>query len=141
VKPTIPGLIEKLPLLVVDEQPAILSWNGPVEAAAGMVATSWLDAGAPTGTDTPFKVSWSYVDSGLKLVPLIVTCVPPGPLVGVKDVMVGGPATVKLLTLEAPGPPSTVSWIAPLVAQGGTMATSCVVLALVAGIEPPLIKT
>src|SRR5439155_1105092 len=57
----------------------------------------------------------------LKLVPLIVTLVPTGPLVGVKLVMVGGLMTVKLLPLLAV-PPAVVTLIGPLVAADGTVA-------------------
>src|SRR5439155_23354990 len=53
----------------------------------------------------------------VKLVPLIVTLVPTGPLVGVKLVMVGGVITVKLLALLAV-PPAVVTLIGPVVAPG-----------------------
>ena len=58
----------------------------------------------------------------VKLVPLIVTLVPTGPLVGVKLVIVGGPAvTVKALALVAV-PPEVVTLIGPVVAPAGTVA-------------------
>src|SRR5258705_302260 len=58
----------------------------------------------------------------VKLVPLIVTLVPTGPLVGVKLVMVGPLAvTVKLLALVAV-PPEVVTLIGPVVAPPGTVA-------------------
>jgi hypothetical protein len=58
----------------------------------------------------------------VKFVPLIVTLVPAGPLVGVKPVMVGALAlTVKVLALVAV-PPGVVALIGPVVAPAGTVA-------------------
>ena len=57
----------------------------------------------------------------VKLVPLIVTLVPAGPLVGAKPVIVGGLTTVKLLALVAV-PPGVVTLSAPLPAPAGTVA-------------------
>src|SRR5438552_966256 len=58
----------------------------------------------------------------VKVVPLIVTLVPTGPLVGVKLVIVGALAvTVKLLLLVAV-PPGVVTLSGPLVAPLGTVA-------------------
>ena len=57
----------------------------------------------------------------VKFVPLTVTLVPTGPLVGVKLVIVGGLTTVKLLPLVAV-PPEVVTLIEPLVAPPGTVA-------------------
>ena len=57
----------------------------------------------------------------VKLVPLIVTLVPVGPLAGVKLVIVGGLVTVKLVALVAV-PPGVVTLIVPVVALAGTVA-------------------
>ena len=58
----------------------------------------------------------------LKFVPLIVTLVPAGPLVGVKLAIVGALAlTVKLLVLVAV-PPGVVTLSGPVVAPAGTAA-------------------
>ena len=57
----------------------------------------------------------------VKLVPLIVTPVPTGPLVGEKLVIVGGLTTVKLLALVAV-PAAVVTLMEPLVAPPGTVA-------------------
>ena len=58
----------------------------------------------------------------VKAVPLIVTLVPTGPLVGVKLVIVGALAvTVKLLALVAV-PPDVVTLSGPVVAPAGTVA-------------------
>jgi len=57
----------------------------------------------------------------LKFVPLIVTLVPTGPLVGAKLVIVGAGTTVKLLALVAV-PPAVVTLTGPVVAPVGTVA-------------------
>ena len=57
----------------------------------------------------------------VKLVPLIWTAVPTGPLVGAKSVIVGGLTTVKLLELVAV-PPGVITLIGPVVAPEGTVA-------------------
>ena len=57
----------------------------------------------------------------VKFVPLIVTLVPTGPLVGEKLVMVGGLVTVKLLLLVAV-PSGVVTLTGPVVAPAGTVA-------------------
>ena len=58
----------------------------------------------------------------VKFVPLIVTLVPTGPLVGAKLVIVGALApTVKLLALVAV-PPGVVTVSGPVVAPAGTVA-------------------
>jgi hypothetical protein len=55
----------------------------------------------------------------VRVVPVIVTLVPTGPLVGVKLVIVG--VTVKLLALVAV-PPAVVTLSSPVVAAAGTVA-------------------
>jgi len=57
----------------------------------------------------------------VKFVPLIVTCVPTGPLAGVKLAIVGGGITAKLVPLVAK-PPGVVTVIGPEVAPAGTVA-------------------
>jgi hypothetical protein len=57
----------------------------------------------------------------VKFVPLIVTLVPTGPLVGAKLVIVGGLTTVKLFALTAV-PPGVVTLNGPVVAPAGTVA-------------------
>jgi hypothetical protein len=59
----------------------------------------------------------------VEFVPLIVTLVPTGPLVGVKLVIVGGAllTTVKLFVLVAV-PPGVVTLSGPVVAPAGTVA-------------------
>jgi hypothetical protein len=57
----------------------------------------------------------------VKLVPLIVTLVPTGPLVGAKPVIVGGGTTVNALLLVAV-PPGVVTLSGPVVAPAGAVA-------------------
>jgi len=57
----------------------------------------------------------------LRLVPVIVTALPTGPLVGLKPLIVGGLITVKLVLLVVL-PPGVVTLIGPLVAPVGTVA-------------------
>ena len=57
----------------------------------------------------------------VKLVPLMVTLVPTGPLAGVKLVIEGGLITVKLPALVAV-PPGVVTLMVPAVAPEGTVA-------------------
>ena len=67
---------------------------------------------------TPLKAT---AVAPVKFVPLIVTLVPTGPLVGVKLVTVGAGTTVKLLALVAV-PPAVVTLTGPVVAPAGTVA-------------------
>ena len=61
----------------------------------------------------------------LKLFPVMVTCVPIKPLVGVKELMLGRKVTVKLLAL-ALVPDGVLTLILPVVAPLGTLARICV---------------
>ena len=67
---------------------------------------------------TPLKVT---AVAPVKLVPVITTEVPTGPLVGVKLLTVGARTTVKLLALVAV-PPGVVTAMVPLVVLVGTVA-------------------
>ncbi len=67
---------------------------------------------------TPLKVT---AVAPLKAVPLMVTEVPAGPLVGLKPLIVGGGMIVKSAVLVAV-PPRVVTAILPVVAPVGTMA-------------------
>jgi hypothetical protein len=78
----------------------------------------------------------SFADVALKLVPVIVTAVPTGPLAGETPVIVGG-ETVKLLPLVAVRAP-TATVIFPVVAASGTGTTIFVVVADVGVAVVPL---
>lgn len=61
----------------------------------------------------------------VKLVPVIVTVVPTGPLGGLKLIIVGGPRIVKL-PAETAIPPGVVTVIVPVVVPFATVAVICV---------------
>jgi len=56
-----------------------------------------------------------------KFAPVMTTLVPAGPLMGVKEVMVGGTVTTKSAVL-VPVPAELVTLIFPVVAAAGTVA-------------------
>src|SRR5207245_1179370 len=91
---------------------------GPVLAPAGTVA--WIAVSEVTVKValTPLKAT---AVAPVKFVPLIVTLVPTGPLVGVKLAIVGGLTTVNELALVAV-PPGVVTLSGPVVAPAGTVA-------------------
>lgn len=60
------------------------------------------------------------VEAPVKLVPVMVTAVPTGPVVGVNDVMVGAGITVKALVVVTV-PPGVVTLIVPVVVPVGTV--------------------
>jgi hypothetical protein len=71
-----------------------------------------------------------------RFVPVIVTLVPVGPLLGVNDAIVGGGITVKFAGVRPDVfavPPAVVTAIWPVVAPAGTTATICVAESLVSG--------
>src|SRR6266478_49866 len=112
------GLITvKLPALVA-VPPGVVTLIVPVVGPAGTVA--WIEVAELT-----VKVALTPLNATavvpVKLVPLMVTLVPTGPLAGVKPVMVGGLITVKLPGLVAV-PPGVVTLIVPVVAPVGTVA-------------------
>ncbi len=72
---------------------------GPVLDVYDTVATSCVEVAEVTPPITPLKVTVLSVAVGLKPLPVIVTVVPLGPLVGVKLVMIGA-NTVKLLLAQ-----------------------------------------
>jgi len=76
----------------------------------------------------------------VKLVPVMVTLVPAGPLVGVKEVILGATMTVKSVAL-VPVPAGLVTLIFPVVAAAGTVAVICVPLFTVKAAATPLKAT
>ncbi len=117
------GTVKLLP-----EQPSIpsptLTQMGPVAAPAGAGTVSCVAVAEVARACPPLKLTSLSIAVGLKFVPVIVTMVPTGPLVGVKLVMVGR-GTVKLL-LEQPDWPPVSTQIGPVEAPDGTDATICV---------------
>src|SRR5205807_793103 len=108
--------VKLLALLVVP--PGVVTLIGPLEAPAGTVA--WIAVAELTVKLAPVAPNCTAV-APVKFVPLIVTLVPVGPLLGAKLVIVGGLTTVKLLALLVV-PPGVVTLIGPLEAPAGTVA-------------------
>src|SRR5436305_892668 len=91
-----PGFSSRLPvggvvtvklLALVALPTGVVTLIGPEVAPVGTGAVSWVSALTVKLAAVPLKLT-AVVP--LKLLPLIVTTVPTGPLVGVKEVMVGG---------------------------------------------------
>ena len=107
-----------LPALVA-VPPGVVTLIDPVVADAGTVAWIVVDEITVYVALTPLNLTEL---APLKLVPLIWTLVPTGPLGGAKLLIVGGgTVTVKLLALLVV-PPGVVTLIGPLVADAGTVA-------------------
>jgi len=96
------------------------------------VVTLIVPVAAPFGTEVEICVSEFTVNCAgvpLKATPVVpvnpdpvmVTPVPTAPLVGVKELMTGGPNTVNLLAL-VPVPAGVVTLMGPVVALAGTLA-------------------
>src|SRR3989454_12211675 len=96
----------------------VVTVSGPLLAPAGTVA--WIAVSEITVklAVTPLNAT---VVVPVKLVPLIVTLVPTGPLVGEKLAIVGGSTTVNAPELCAV-PPAVVTLTGPVVAPAGTSA-------------------
>ena len=91
---------------------------GPVVAPVGTVAVTCVSEFRVKVAETPLNVT---LVAPVKLVPVIVTEVPTGPLVGVKLVMAG--VTVNVPELDAV-PPAVVMPIRPVLAPLGTVAVT-----------------
>src|SRR2546427_10803030 len=132
VVPTGPLVGEKLAItgaLATVYEPAlvavpagVVTVSGPLLAPAGTVA--WIAVSEITVklAVTPLNAT---VVVPVKLVPLIVTLVPTGPLVGEKLAIVGGTTTVNPRVL-GPVPPAVVTLTGPVVAPAGTAVWTAV---------------
>ncbi len=100
----------------------------PVVAEDGTVAISCVLVAEITFAAVLLNVTLSFVETGSKFAPEIVTWTPKTPLVGLNEEMMGGVVTVKLLELTAVEP-ETVTLIGPVEAPEGTVTTSFVVVA------------
>ena len=113
------GVTEKSAVLVAEPLPFVTRMR-PVVADAGTVAVIWPFELTTKLAFDPLNVTDT---APLKFVPVIVTFVPEGPLVGENVVIVGDPAgvTVKSSALVAV-PVAVITEIRPVVAPGGTTA-------------------
>ena len=100
----------------------VVTEMGPVVAPLGTGAVICVEETTVKLVAVPLNVTPVVVE---RLVPLIVTVVPTGPLVGVKELIVGGKRTVKLVQL-VPVPSEFVTAMGPVVAPAGTVAVICV---------------
>ena len=96
--------------------PGVVMLSGPDVAPVGTVACIAVSEVTVKAALAPLN---STVVAPVKFVPLIVTLVPTGPLVGEKLVIVGGLTTVNALGLVAV-PPAVVTLSGPVVAPVGT---------------------
>src|SRR5438477_562074 len=104
--------------VLVAVPPDVVTLSGPVVAPAGTVA--WIAVAEVTVKVALTPLNVTEV-APRKFVPLIVTLVPTGPLVGVKLAIVGALTTVNELALLAV-PPGVVTLTGPVVAPAGTVA-------------------
>ena len=119
VKPVIVGAGITVKLVELCEvPPGVVTASGPVAAPEGTVAVIWVSELNVNVAPTPLKAT---ALTPVNAVPVIVTDVPTGPLVGVKLVTTGAGMTVKLLALDAV-PAEVVTATGPVVAPDGTVA-------------------
>ena len=103
--------------------PGVVTVILPVVAPDGTVAVTDVAVLVVNVAVTPLNLT---AVTPVRFVPVIVTLVPTGPLVGVNDVIVGPATTVKLVALFAGPPPVVVTCSGPVVAPVGTVAVICV---------------
>jgi hypothetical protein len=106
---------------VADELPTV-TFNGPVVAPLGTVATNWVALAEDTVAAVPLNVTALPVAVVLKPEPVIVTAVPTMPLVGDTLAIANDAPTVKLFQVADELP--TVTFTGPLVAPLGTFTTN-----------------
>jgi hypothetical protein len=101
--------------------PGLVTLIFPVVAPGGTVALICVSEIVVKAASVPLKRTLAVP---VKFVPLTVTAVPTGPLVGVNEVIVGGRVTVKSPVLVAV-PSGVVTLILPVVAPLGTVVLIC----------------
>jgi hypothetical protein len=116
----------------------VITRIGPVVAPVG-TATVILVPAPFTAKPGAFTLSNETAVAPVKLVPLILTDVPTGPLVGLNDVIVGAPAPVTVKFVELVAVPSGLATaIGPVVAPAGTVAVILCALSIVNVADVPL---
>jgi hypothetical protein len=112
------GTTVKLVALVA-MPPGVVTAIGPVVAPVGTVAVICVsESTLKVMAFVPLKETALAI---VKFIPVIVTVPPTGPAIGLKLVILGVGATVKLVELR-PVPPGVVTLIGPVVALVGTVA-------------------
>src|SRR5256885_10786787 len=105
--------------LLVADPPGVVTLSRPVVAPAGTVA--WIAVAELTVKLALTPLNATAV-APVKFVPLMVTLIPTGPLVGAKLVIVGGLTTTVNELLLVAVPPGVVTLSGPVVAPAGTVA-------------------
>ncbi len=123
--------------VLVTVTPFTVTDMGPVVAPEGTVVVKVFGVATVTVANTPLKRTTLFTAGGLKLVPVMVTVAPTAPLNGLKLVIVGGLATVKLEALQTVKP-LTVTHIGPFVAPKGTKTVRLMEVDAVTVAEIPL---
>ena len=108
--------------VVVTVPPGVVSETTPVVAPVGTVALT--DVAETTDREVPVAPLNLTAVVPVRLVPVIVTTVPTGPLTGVNDVTVGDAIVTVNAPVLVPVPLPVVTEILPLVAPTGTTAVS-----------------
>jgi hypothetical protein len=106
----------KLVELVVDPT-GVVTFRRPLVAVPGTVVLICESEATVKDAATPLNVT---LVAPVNPEPFMVTLLPTGPLVGLKELITGGPITVKLLVL-LPVPAAVVTLIGPVVALEGTL--------------------
>ena len=105
--------------MLVAVPPGVVTESVPLLAPAGTLVVIWVAESTVKVADVPLKPTSV---APVRFVPVIVTDVPTGPLVGAKLVIAAaGAVTVKLAVLVAV-PPGVVTLSVPVVAPVGTVA-------------------
>jgi hypothetical protein len=133
----------KLATLLTWEKVGVVTRIGPFVAPTGTTAVT--DVAEFTVTLTA-DVALNTTVAPQRFVPVIVTLVPTGPLVGVNDEIVGASVakTSKLslaTSVDVPSPFVTLTLVAPVAAPHGTVAVSVVGPVTVNGADAPPIVT
>src|SRR5438093_6263234 len=107
-------------LALVAVPPGVVTLSGPVVAPLGTVAEIEVEEVAVKLALVPLNRT---AEAPVKFVPVIVTGVPTGPLVGAKLVIVGAGVTVAVFVLVA-APQGEARLCGPVAASLGTVAAS-----------------
>ena len=109
-------------VVVCAAPPGVVRVISPLVAPTGTVA--FTDVAETAVTAVPAAPLNVTAVVPVRFVPVIVTTVPAGPVVGVKAVTVGGDGSTVNVAVLVPVTPAVVTEIFPLVAPAGTTALS-----------------
>ena len=119
--------------------PGVVTEIWPDVPLEGTVAPRLVAVAVLTCAKVLLKATRLFAVTVSKLVPLIVTAVPAGPMFGVKPVIVGEAEAVTVNdVLLVARPNGVLTVISPVVAPAGTLVTICVGVAVVTVAVVPL---